>query len=122
MEFFLGHADTGVYYQFMFDAGNPDPRKDVLFEAKGQDMSWDCNWERTVKRYDDRWEAIVRVPLAEIGINVTQNNKMLFQPIRGKYYMTEQNGKQVRRREMASWNGGWVHQVPAFGELTLNQN
>lgn len=123
MEFFLGHASTGVYYQFMFDAGNPeDPKLDVIFDAKGQDQAWTCNWQRVVKRYDDRWEAIVKIPLAGIDLNVTQNNKLLFQPIRGKYYITEKDGKKRTRREMASWNGGWVHQMPAFGELTLNQD
>lgn len=123
MEFFLGHASTGVYYQFMFDAGNPDnPKLDVLYDAQGQDGSWSCKWQRVVKRYDDRWEAIVRVPFAGIGLNVTQNNKLLFQPIRGKYYTVEANGRKRTIREMTSWNGGWVHQVPAFGELTLIQD
>lgn len=122
MEFFLGHADTGIYYQFMFDAGNPDPKLDVIYDAKGQDNAWTCGWKRVVKRYDDRWEAIVKIPLDAIGLNVTQNNKLLFHPIRGKYYTYEQNGKKRTSREMASWSGGWVHQMQAFGELTLNQD
>lgn len=123
MEFFLGHASNGVYYQFMFDAGNPGhPELDVVYDGKGYTNSWTCDWKRSIKRYDDRWEAIVKIPLAAIELNVTQNNKLLFQPIRGKYYDTERNGKKVRAREMTSWNGGWVHQMPAFGELTLNQD
>jgi len=122
MEFFLGHADTGIYYQFMFDAGNPDPKLDVVYDAKGQDGSWKGNWKRYVKRFDDRWEAIVVMPLEDIGTNITQNNKLLFQPIRGKYYDIEKNGKKISDREMASWNGGWVHEMAKFGELTLNQN
>ena len=123
MEFFLGHASNGVYYQFMFDAGNPgQPELDVVYDGKGYTNSWTCDWKRSVKRYDDRWEAIVKIPLAAIELNVTQNNKLLFQPIRGKYYDTVKNGKPAREREMASWNGGWVHQMPAFGELTLNQD
>ena len=123
MEFFLGHVNNGVYYQFMFDAGNPDdPKLDVVYDAQGQDNTWTCKWQRRVKRYDDRWEAIVKIPLDGIGLNVTQNNKLLFQPIRGKYYTFEKDGKKRTSREMASWNGGWVHQVPAFGELTLKQD
>ena len=123
MEFFLGHASNGVYYQFMFDAGNPgQPELDVVYDGKGYTNSWTCDWKRSIRRYDDRWEAIVKIPLAAIELNVTQNNKLLFQPIRGKYYDTVKNGKPARKREMASWNGGWVHQMPAFGELTLNQD
>ena len=123
MEFFLGHAHNGVYYQFMFDAGNlGQPELDVVYDGKGYTNSWTCDWKRSIKRYDDRWEAIVKIPLAAVELNVTQNNKLMFQPIRGKYYKTEKNGKTVSVREMASWNGGWVHQMPAFGELTLNQD
>ncbi len=128
MEFFLGHADTGLYYQFMFDPGNDeDHSKDVVYDAKGNDPSWTCKWERSVKRYPDRWVAIVKIPLSEIGINVTQNNRLLFQAIRGKYYDVEvqtKDGKikKERPREMASWTGGWVHQMDNFGELTLEQN
>lgn len=123
MEFFIGDAGTGVYYQFMLDMGNEDDHsKDVFYDAKGMDSSWKCTWQRSTRRYPDRWEAIVKIPLEEIGINVTQNNKLLFQAIRGKYYPGERNGKPAQFREMASWNGGWVHQMQSFGELILNQN
>ncbi len=125
MEFFLGHAATGVYYQFMFDCGNENGAGDVLFDAKGYDSSWNGTWKRRVKRYPDKWSAIVKVPLDEIGLNITENNRLLFQAVRGKSYDSgtrTPKGEPRMLREMASWNGGWVHQMDSFGELTLNQN
>jgi len=122
MEFFLGHSN-GIYYQFMMDMGNEDDHsKDCVYDGKVYDSSWTCPWKRACKRYSDRWTAIVQIPLEDIGVNITQNNKLLFQAIRGKYYSAVKDGKTVRVREMASWNGGWVHQMQAFGELTLLQN
>lgn len=125
MEFFLGDPNTGVYYQFMFDVGNGDgPAKDVVYDAKGHDPAWTCEWKRNIRRYEDKWCAIVRIPLEGIGVNITQNNKLLFLPVRGKYYDSKdaKTGKTIRTREMASWGGGWVHQMSGFGEITLLQN
>ena len=126
MEFFLANPGTGAYWQFMFDVGNEDPAKDVVYDAQGYDPQWTCPWKRSIRRYDDRWTAIVSMPLASFGINVTQNNKLLFLPIRGKYYTAPKphpkTGGPWQIREMASWGGGWVHQVSSFGELTLSQN
>lgn len=127
MEFFLGLPDRGVYYQWMMDMGHPeDPSKDAVYDACVYDNTWTCDWERKVKAYPDRWVAIVRIPFEGIGVNAVQTGKLLFQPIRGKYYDTGRTRKgkdgvetPVRTREMASWNGGGVHQMQTFGELVL---
>ena len=125
MEFYLADGATGVYYMMMMDVGNDDDHaKDCVYDAKMWDSSWSGGWERNVRRYDDRWVTIVRVPFDSIGITAAQSGKLLFQGIRGKYYDTDEtdpkSGKPKRRREMASWNGGWVHQVQSFGELILD--
>ena len=114
MEFFLADPQSGNYYQFAFDAGNK-----AVYDGRGYDSKWNCSWKRKIKLHADRWSAIVTIPLDEIGINITTGNKLLFQPIRGKYY-NNSNGKRVR--EMSSWSGGFVHESASFGELTLNQN
>lgn len=114
MEFFLANPQTGEYYQFAFDAGNK-----AIYDGKGYDHAWTCGWKRQVKLYEDRWSAIVTIPLDEIGVNITTGNKLLFQPIRGKYY---NNAAGKRVREMSSWSGGFVHETATFGEITLNQN
>jgi hypothetical protein len=109
----------------MMDVGNDDdPTKDCVYDGKMFDSSWTSGWERHVKRYSDRWTTIVKVPFESIGITAAQSGKLLFQGIRGKYYdsdvIDKKTGKPQRWREMASWNGGWVHQVPNFGELILD--
>ena len=88
------------------------------------DYGWNGGWERNVKRYDDRWTTIVKIPFDSIGLTAAQSGKLLFQAIRGKYYdsdvIDKKTGKPQRWREMASWNGGWVHQVQNFGQLILD--
>ncbi len=121
MEFFLGDSASGTYYQYMFDCGNPgQPELDIVLDANGYNAAWNGIWTRNIRRDKEKWSAIVTIPLENIGVNVTQNNKLLFQPIRGKYYQSaDAKGKPKRVREMASWTGGWVHQMASFGELTL---
>ena len=125
MEFYLADGTTGVYYMMMMDVGNEDDHsKDCVYDAKMWDYGWNGGWERNVKRYDDRWTTIVKIPFDSIGLTAAQSGKLLFQAIRGKYYdsdvIDKKTGKPQRWREMASWNGGWVHQVQNFGQLILD--
>jgi len=120
LELFIADPVTGVYYQFAYDSGN-----EAVYDARGYDAAWASSWSRAVKRYPDRWESIATIPLADVGCNVTQNNKLRFLPYRSKYYTDgtrDKNGKEVRLREQSSWGGGFVHQPTGFGEITLKQN
>ncbi len=125
MEFYLANGSSGVYYMMMMDVGNDDDHsKDCVYDAKMWDSAWNGGWVRNVKRYDDRWTTIVKVPFESIGLAAAQGGKLLFQGVRGKYYETgeidKKTGTPKRVREMASWNGGWVHQAQNFGELILD--
>lgn len=126
MEFYLGDGQTGVYYQFMLDVGNGGDRAgDVIYDGKVFDNTWNGTWTRETKRYNDKWTTIVRMPLADLGLNAVQTGKILFQAIRGKYYDSGRKnakGEPVLIREMSSWGGGWVHQPQTFGELKLQLN
>lgn len=120
VEFYFANGDEGVYWASLMDAGNPgEPEKDAIYFARMSDSTWRGGWTRQVKRYDDRWTMIVRVPFDSIGLAAAQNFKVLFQAIRQKYYDDETNGKKSRPRDFSSWNGGWVHAVDDFGELKL---
>ena len=124
MEFYIGSSSTGEYFQWMLDAGHPDdPKKDLVYDARGYDNAWNGKWSKANKRYDDHWSVIMKVPFADVGINAVQTGKTLFQAIRGKYYdggrKHPKSGKPLMDREMASWNGGGVHQMQNFGELVL---
>ena len=118
-EIFLANPKTGVYYQFAYDVGNA-----AVYDAKGYDNRWSSAWTRKVARYSDRWEAIVTIPLEDIGCNITENNKLLFLPYRSKYYRDgslDKKGNVATKREQSSWGSGFVHEVSAFGEITLQQ-
>ena len=121
MEFFVGDSGTGVYHQFAFDVGNI-----AVYDGKVFDSSWTGKWERNILRQKDRWIAVVKIPFSEIGVDPFKNHKLLFLPVRGKYYDTERldkkTGKMVpaRVREMSSWGGGTVHEASSFGELVLD--
>jgi len=114
IEIFVANSVTGVYYQFAYDVGD-----EAVYEGKGYDAKWSARWTRAIKRFDDRWESIVAIPLGEVGCNVTENNRLKFLVYRSKIFL---DGNKKRRREQSSWGGGFVHQVSSFGELTLEQN
>ena len=124
MEFYLANGSSGVYYMMMMDAGNDDPSKDCVYDAKMWDNDWNSGWTRNVRRYGDRWTTIVKVPFESIGVAAAQGGKLLFQGIRQKFHDTDEIDKKTgapkRVREFASWNGGWVHQTQTFGELILD--
>ena len=126
VEFYVCAASVGTYYLMMLDRGHDDPKLDCVYDAKVMDSSWNANWERHTKRYDDKWSAIVKIPFDSVGILAAQSGKVLFQAIRQKYFDTgktnPKNGKPLRLREMSSWNGGYVHQIQNFGELVLDLN
>ena len=122
MEFYVGSGAKGKYYQWMIDAGHPDdPSKDLVYDACGFDNSWSGKWTKVNRRYDDHWSVIMKIPFVDVGISAVQTGKTLFQGIRGKNYVWKdpKTGKSVDTREMASWNGGYVHQMQNFGELVL---
>lgn len=122
VEFYFANADEGVYWASIMDAGNPgEPEKDCIYFARLSDSSWKGGWTRQVKRYDDRWTMIVRVPFDSLGLAAAQNFRVLFQAIRQRYYYDEARAKAGRElpRDFSSWNGGWVHAVDDFGELKL---
>ena len=122
LEFYFGNA-SGVYYQFFTDVGNGgDMKNDVIYDAKVFDNTWNGSWTRKVKRYDDKWVAIVKMPFKDIEVNAVQTGKVTFQVLRGKNYLTgkfNKKGQPISTREMSSWGGGWVHQPQTFGEIKL---
>lgn len=123
VEFYVAPSAAEPYYMMMMDRGHDDPSLDVLFDAKVMDSSWNSNWERHVKRMDDRWVTILRIPFDSVGVRTDRGGKILFQAIRQKYFdsgrVNPLNKKPILQREMSSWTGGYVHQVQNFGELTL---
>ena len=122
VEFYFANGDTGTYWMAMMDAGNPgEPEKDCVYFARMSDATWRGGWTREVRRYDDRWAMIVRVPFESLGLAAAQNFTVLFQAVRQKYYRDEEQAKTKREmpRDFSSWGGGWVHAVDDFGKITL---
>ena len=122
IELYFGNGDTGTYWLMMLDAGNPeDPSLDCIYDAKMSDVTWNGGWTRKVKRYDDRWTAIVTVPFSSIGVTTAQTGRLLFQAIRDKFYVEDLDKYEYKNgeREHSSTNGGWVHDVQGFGELII---
>lgn len=124
VEFYIGSAASGVYYQFMLDAGHPDnPSLDRVYDACGWDYAWNGKWTKINKRYADRWSVIMKIPFEDVGINAVQSGKILFQAMRQKMFETgavnQKTNKPVLKRDFSSWNGGYVHQMQNFGEIIL---
>ncbi len=108
--FLCDPANPGIYYLFSVDPNG------VTSELKGMDPSWNGTWERSVRKFDDRWEVLVTIPLPTIHADLTRGN-LLRGTILREYHKhgTDKNSK----REYSSWGGANHHQTLTFGTLNL---
>jgi len=123
IELFVADGQTGAYRQLFFDVGNGGDRSgDMIFDANGNDTSWNGKWTRKTKRYGDRWVAIVRFPFSDAGLHAAQTGKILFQTLRMKYFNDDGRNvpfPQLKNREDSSIGGGRSKELPTFAELAL---
>ena len=107
--FLCDPQNDGIYYLFSIDPNG------VKAELKGMDSSWNGNWERAVRKLNDRWEMLVKIPLSTIHADNAKGNI-----IRGLILREYHNhGDKKIKREYSSWGGGNHHQTLTFGTFKL---
>ena len=109
IEIFVQNLDTGVFYQFGCDVGDK-----VTYDLKIFDIRWTCGWTHRARRFDDRWETLVTLPLGELGIR--PDSKLSVYLGRNKCY-TDEQGKE--KRQMSVWGGGDLRASATYGILHL---
>ena len=109
--FFTDNSSPDRYYLFRMDnAGN-------VADYIGYDDSWNRRRTTTaVRKYDDRWVLLMKVPLEEIGMDIIRDNvlKAAFirvRPIQGSSSNMEYTG----------WKFNQFHKPATFGTLTLQR-
>ena len=109
--FFTDNSSPDRYYLFRMDnAGN-------VADYIGYDDSWNRRGTTTaVRKYDDRWVLLMKVPLEEIGMDIIRDNvlKAAFirvRPIQGS----------SSKMEYTSWKFNRFHKPATFGTLTLQR-
>lgn len=109
MEIFIcDPLQDGVYYMFAVDPNG------VTADLKGYDDRWNCKWEREVRKLDDRWEVIMRIPLESINASNAQGNVL-----KGLFLREYHKHGKDSQREYSSWGGGNHHQTITFGTIRL---
>lgn len=98
----------GVYYMFSVDPNG------VKSELKGYDCKWNGKWEHSARKLADRWEVVVKIPLASINADNAKGN-LLKGLILREYHKHGSDSK----REYSSWGGGNHHQTITFGTIKL---
>ncbi len=109
IELFLDGDQKGKsYYHFAADCnGN-------RYDARAYDSKWNSSWKILRGMEQDGYWIICVVPLKEIGVNLSMNNRL-----KGLFYRTRHHGGKDGTPESSSWNGGAVHQPAGFGDIIL---
>ena len=97
LEFFLAPPDRSRYFQLACN------NHGALYDAEGYNAKFDCGFTAKVRKTSDAFEAVFKVPLNDLGINLNIGNR-----ISGMFC-----------GPFGSWNGGQVHQMSGFQNLYL---
>jgi len=97
LEFFLAPPDRSRYFQIACN------NHGALYDAEGYNAKFDCGFTAKVRKTSDAFEAVFKVPLNDLGINLNIGNR-----ISGMFC-----------GPFGSWNGGQVHQMSGFQNLYL---
>lgn len=111
VEFFLDGAlaDKSQYYFFVFNAFG------LKWDGIGTESDWDGNWSLQTEILANGWTARLIIPMATIGVNVTQRSKL-----NGTFYKQTNYGEEPNRvREHSSWGGAGLHSAAGFGQFVL---
>lgn len=109
IEVFLDGDQAGKgYYQFTADCnGN-------IWDARGFDNKWNSGWGVTSGRDAGGYWLLCRMPLADIGVNLSMGNRL-----QGLFYRAWNHNRGPGQSLHSTWGGGVVHQVAGFGDIIL---
>jgi len=107
-EISFGSGDT--YWQFAFGADGS------LFEAKGVDVEWKCDWTVRSEKVRGGWRAIVRIPFAAIGFDPGRDPCIRFLAMVSSTYGDS-------RSQVSSWTlgGGLPHSPLSWATIRVDR-
>ena len=105
-EISFGQGDT--YWQFAFGADGS------LFEAKGMDATWKCDWTVRSEKVRGGWRAVVRIPFAAIGFDPGRDPCIRFLAMVSSTYGDS-------RPQVSSWTlgGGLPHSPISWATIRV---
>ncbi len=96
------------YYQFIVNT------KNVLYDGRGKDGSWNSNAKCAVKKMDDGWSVEIAIPLAEMEAQL---------PLKGQAWTANfcRNRRTEGDTQAFAWSdtGESFHNPDAFGKLKM---
>ncbi len=97
------HVD---YYHIIASIG--EVRYDEI--GRVQPWTWDCNWQVSVARYEDRWTVEIAIPFWCMDVGT---------PRPGEVWGFNLNREQWRSKEFSGWTATWnfFHEPHHFGHL-----
>jgi hypothetical protein len=109
--FFGDNSKSGRYYLFRVDnVGN-------VADHVGYDSSWNRKASvMKVKKFSDRWVAVMKISLPEIGMDIIRNNEL-----KAAFLRTRKTSDQGVSCEFSGWKFNMFHDPATFGTLTLQR-
>jgi hypothetical protein len=109
--FFGDNSKAGRYYLFRVDnVGN-------VADHVGYDSSWNRKASvMKVKKFSDRWVAVMKISLPEIGMDIIRNNEL-----KAAFLRTRKTSDQGVSCEFSGWKFNIFHDPATFGTLTLQR-
>ncbi|HWL51243.1 MAG TPA: hypothetical protein VNQ90_02325 [Chthoniobacteraceae bacterium] len=100
-------ASRQAYYHLAFNVAG------ARYRALQHNRVETGSWSVRTRFLKDRWQAIVRIPYADIGLDPAQAE------MRGMFYRMYRPDDRENGREQTTWGGRGVHQWSALGLLKL---
>jgi len=111
-EFFFGdNSQPGSYLLFRMDnAGG-------IADYRCYDESWNRkDTQIAIRQLDDRWVALMKIPLAEIGMNLIAENRL-----KAGFIRVRETTDRPGQSEYTGWKFCRFHNLGSFGTLTLQR-
>lgn len=111
-EVFLGdNCAPGTYRLFRVDnAGG-------IVDCIGYDPAWNRKETQiSVRRFEDRWVVVMKIPFREIGMNIIADNKL-----KAAFLRTWKSSDPKSNGEYSGWKFNRFHKLSTFGTLILQK-
>ena len=109
--FFADNANPGVYYLFRMDnAGG-------IADHRCYDDAWNRKDTKiAIRKFGDRWVTVLKIPLAEIGMNLIAENRL-----KAAFIRSRETVDCPGHAEYTGWKFCRFHNIGSFGTLTLQR-
>ncbi len=87
-----------------------------LWDGRLSDVSWNCNAEVSVQKFEYKWQALITIPLAELGYPDNAEDFKVRMNVGRTVFNAANNAKEI-----SSWSDGSFANESAFGTVHIKR-